>query len=173
MFFFMFERVSMVIIITKEQNVITKLRKKIRKWIYGMTCKNDRWGVVMVILIGFTYCVNVRWHIHYCNKWWGARGRYDKYIVLRPITNTHENILSTGCGSVWKRIWLMEEDGTYVTTVVMVDGGKYGASGVVWCYFFFVCVCVCVCVCVFVGVEVTLVLCMGRSLIECLVICCW
>ena len=45
--------------------------------------------------------------------------------MLRPITNAHENIMSTGCGSVRRRVWgLMEEGGTYVATGVMVDEGK-------------------------------------------------
>ena len=99
---------------------------------------SNRWGVVMVIIISYLYCVNVIWLIRHYNKWWSVRGRYDEYTVLRPIINTHEN-MSTGCGNVCRRIWgLMEEDGTNVAIGVMVDGWKWYLRcfrcGVVWCH---------------------------------------
>ena len=107
------------------QTLISK-RSYIYIYIYdiydiGLGRIGNRWGVVMVILISYLYCVNVIWLIRYCNKWWSVRGRYDKYTMLRPIN----------CGSAWRRIWgLMEEVGTYVATDVMVDGGKQ----YLWCF---------------------------------------
>ena len=54
-------------------------------------------------------------------------------MVLRPITNTHENmanIMSTGCGSALRRIWgLMEESSTNGASGVLIDGGKW----YLWC----------------------------------------
>ena len=46
--------------------------------------------------------------------------------MLRPITNTHENINLTDSGGIWRRVWgLMEKDGIYIVVGVIVDRRKW------------------------------------------------
>ena len=106
----------------------------------GLGCKGNMWELwwVTVVFICYLYCVNVMLRIRYCNIWWSVHGWYDKYTVWRPITNTHENmtnIMSTGSGSAWWRIWRVNGGRWYLKWVGCIDWWRNVVLTVrrVWC----------------------------------------